>query len=221
MAIITDVKQIEEASSSDLVETYNALAGKSIKKFENITIARRRVEMAMLAAKNADGQTGVPKGTEPQVRTRAEIVAKAEAKSVPVPQGIDDDEPKFEPGSLGDRLNKAARAAKKIEPRPKKEKTAGAAKKEVIYAVQATFAGTSRPQAGSVRNNVLVYIQQATNGDKVVTSAVTIEALDKHFELNTRGYVQKLLEKNHLIILDEAAFNKAKPVKKPKAVDAA
>jgi hypothetical protein len=200
MTIIRDAAAIAAADTADLVETYNALTGKSIKKFENRATAERRVEMAIMAAKDADGHTGVPKGAEGKALDRAAIVEKAAAKGIPTPPALDEEDPKFEPGSLADQLNKAAAAAKPIAPREKAERKPGAPAKQSIYAVQATFKGTSKPQAGSVRNNILVHIQ---NADR---SAITIEALDKHFELNSRGYVQKLLEKDHLIILDAVQY---------------
>lgn len=209
MAILTKQEQIAEASTTDLVETYNALTGKAIKKFENREIAMRRCEMAMLSAKDADGHTGVPKGSDTQVRTRAEIVDKAESKGVPVPPALDEEEVKFEPGSLADQLSKAAKAAKPITPREKVKPAAGAPKKEAPYAVQATYKGTSTPQAGSVRNNVLLKVQASKH------CAITIADLDKHFEQPTRGYVQKLIEKNHLIVLTQEQFAAAKPVAKP------
>lgn len=212
MTILTNASQIAAASTSDLVETYNALAGKSIKKFETRTHAERRVEAAIMAAKEADGHTGVPKGTDPQAKPRKQIIAKAKAKGIPVPPALDEEEPVFVLGSMADQLNKAAAATEAIEPRPKKDKaTASTTKKESIFSVQATFTGTSKPQAGSTRNNVLLHVQSATN------SAATMEALDAHFEQNTRGYIQKLMEKGHLIVLDAAAFAAAKPVKYDKA----
>jgi len=205
--LITDVAQIEDASTEDLLYTYNQLTGGSVKRFSTREVAKRRVEMAMLSAKSADEQTGVSKGAEGEVKTREEIVAKAEERGQEPPPSLE--EPVFQPGTMAYELDKAAKAAKPIEPRPKKEKTAPAAERKALFAVQATFKGTSKPQAGSVRNSVLLHIQNAPN------SACTIEALDKHFDQNTRGYVQKLLEKNHLVILDEEAYKNAKPVERP------
>lgn len=210
--IITKVADIAGADTADLVSTYNALTGKSVKKFENRTVAERRVEMAILAAKDADGKTGVPKGQEPQAKPRAEIVSKAEEKGQQPPPALDEEEPTFTPGTMAYELNKAAKAAKHIEARPKRKKK-DAEPKKVLYAVVATFAGTSKPQAGSTRNSVLLHIQNAPR------SACTIEDLDKHFDGNTRGYVQKLLEKDHLQLVNEeqyAALPEVHP-NKPKA----
>jgi hypothetical protein len=63
--------------------------------------------------------------------------------------------------------------------------------------VRATFEGTSRPQAGSVRNAVLEFVQSAPE------HTATVEALEEHFQQPVRGYLQKLVEKNHLAIVEE------------------
>ena len=75
-----------------------------------------------------------------------------------------------------------------------------------LPAVIATNAGTSKPQAGSIRNNVLLRIQAAPGG------AVSVADLDAHFAQPTRGFLQKLIEKDHLrvITLDELAAAHAK-----------
>jgi hypothetical protein len=191
--LITSVAAIATAETGDLVFTYNQLTGKSIKKFETRAIGERRVEMAILAAKDADGKTGIPKGAEPQPKTREQIEEKAAARGIEPPPALDA-EPVFEPGTLAYELNKAAKAAKPIQERPKKAAGDGAsaAKKAPLHAVVATFTGTSKPQAGSTRNAVLIRIQS------MARSAATIEALDKHFEQSTKGYIQKLIEKGHL-----------------------
>jgi len=90
--IIREQKQIADASPADLVETYNALTGKAIKKFETRAVGERRVEMAMLAAINADGQTGVPKGANGKVKTAEELAVKAKDKGLPAPD-LDPDAP--------------------------------------------------------------------------------------------------------------------------------
>ena len=207
MTLLKTVAEVHEAGTADLLETFNHLTGGDVKRFASVEAGRRRVEMAMLAAKDADAKTGVPRGSEPQAKGRAEIEAKAAAKGVDTPESLDP-EVNFPPGSMGDQLLKAAAAAKPIVPRPKKEPKAPAQPRSSIYAVQATFAGTSKPQAGSVRNNVLLYIQNAKN------NAATIEAMDKHFQHDSRGYVNKLIEKDHLVTLTEEQYAAAVPTKK-------
>lgn len=207
MAILSSKSEIQEANGTDLVETYNHLTGADLKKFSSLEAGRRRVEMAFLAAQDSDAQTGIPAGTHPQPRGRAEIVAKAKKKGLPLPRSLDE-EVEFAEGTLGAELTQEAAAAAPITPRPKADPKAPRSARKVMFAVQATFAGTSTPQAGSVRNNVLVHIQAAKN------NAITIEALDKHFECDTRGYVNKLLEKDHLVLMDESQYAAAKPTKK-------
>lgn len=207
--LIADVQAIKEADAADLVHTYNQLTGKSVKKFENRTIAERRVEMALLAAKDADAKTGLPKGSEPQPQPRVEILRKAAARGTEPPPALDADnaDPVFQPGTMAYELDKAARNAQPIPKREPREKKAPADKK-VLYAVVATFAGTSKPQTGSLRNNVLLRIQGSPKG------AATIESLDAHFGINTRGYVAKLLERDHLRLLTEIEYA-ALPARNP------
>jgi hypothetical protein len=78
--IIRDQKDIKAASSADLVETYNALAGKSIKKFETRGIAEVRVANAILSAQYAAGKAGVPKDSKPKAATKKELSKKAVLK---------------------------------------------------------------------------------------------------------------------------------------------
>lgn len=199
--LITDAAQIKDADTSDLVHTYNALTGKAVKRFENRAIAERRVEMAILAAKDADAKTGLPRGQEPTAQPREAIEAKAAARGVAPPPALDaeDAAPEFKPGTMAYELDKAAKNSRPIAPRPRAKDTPKEPKKD-LHAVVSTFKGNSKPQEGSVRNSVLAYIQAAPK------SAATLATLEKHFGLNPRGYVQKLVEKNHLRIIDAAEF---------------
>lgn len=207
MTILTTQKEIQEASGPDLVETYNHLTGADLKKFSTVEAGRRRVEMAMLAAKDADQKTGVSAGSEGVVKGRDAIIAKAKSKGLPVPPSLDE-EVAFAQGTLGAQLTAQAESAPAIIPREKADPKAPRTTRKLMFAVQATFAGTSTPQSGSVRNNVLLHIQAAEN------SAITVAALDAHFQQDTRGYINKLLEKDHLVLLDEKQFADAKPTKK-------
>lgn len=207
MTILKTQSEIQEASGPDLVETYNHLTGADLKKFSTLEAGRRRVEMAMLAAVDADAKTGVPAGSEGKVRGRQDIVAKAKAKGLPVPPSLDQ-EVAFEQGTLGAQLTEQANSSAPIAPRERPDPKAPRATRKMMFAVQATFAGTSTPQSGSVRNNVLLHIQAAEN------SAITVAALDAHFQQDTRGFINKLLEKDHLVLLDEKQFAEAKPTKK-------
>lgn len=206
MTIIKNTSQLADADMASLVESYNHYTGATTKRFSSLEVGRRKVEMAMMSAKDADAQTGVPPGSNGEPKGRADIVKKAKAKGLPIPPSLDE-EVNFAPDTLGAELTKQVKEAKPIAPRPKAEPKAPGTPRKLMFAVQATFAGTSTPQAGSVRNSVLLRIQQAPN------NAATIADLDSHFDCDTRGYVNKLIEKNHLVLLDEAAYAAAKPVK--------
>lgn len=209
--ILKDAKGIADAQMNDLVETYNALTGKSIKKFENRAIAERRVEMAMLASKDADAHTGVPKNGEPKVRTRDEIKAKAKERGIEPPPAFDDEA--FPEGSLGDKLQAQAKEAPAIVPKPKAVKPPKSDRKRSgpIYAVQATYAGTTVLQAGSARNSILKRIQASPKG------AATTEELTKHFEGvgSLKGELRKLVQFGHIVELDEAGYASATPAVAP------
>lgn len=182
VTILRDAKQIAAAPTAQLVATYNALTGKAIKKFENRAIAERKVEMALLSAQDAAAHTGVPANTAPRPLTFAEL---AEAKAA-----------KFRPGSLAEKLAAEVAQQKPIQPLPKKTVTAAATPRVVIVAVRATFAGESRCQVGSKRAAVLKKVQDSPE------HTATVDALDKYFEFSTRGHLQKLLEKRHLVLVD-------------------
>lgn len=89
MAIITLPARIAEATAADLILTFNALTGCSVESFDSRAIAERRVEMAILAAKDADARTGVPKNTDPRVRTRKDIEAKAAERGIEPPAALE------------------------------------------------------------------------------------------------------------------------------------
>lgn len=207
MTILKTVDEVRAAGGPDLVETYNHLTGADLKKFASVEAGRRRVEMAMLSAKDADAKTGVGPGKDGQVKGRAEIVEKAKSRGLPIPPSFDG-EVAFKEGSLGAALTEQAASTSPIQPRPKADPSSPKVQRKPMFAVQATFNGTSSPREGSVRNSVLLFIQEQPK------SAATMVALDAKFDQDTRGYVNKLLEKNHLVLLDEAQFANAKPTKK-------
>lgn len=65
--LITNQNDIADATTEDLVHTYNELEGKSIKKFESREVAERRVANAILAATDRAGHRGVKVGETPKV----------------------------------------------------------------------------------------------------------------------------------------------------------
>jgi hypothetical protein len=182
--IIRDRDAVKGAAMEDLNHTYRQLKGEpGFKGFSNRAAAEVQVNMAIMAAQDAVGRAGVPKGVTPGALTPGEIKSKNPYKE----------------GTLSHQLHKAVSEQKPIEPRPKaseqpKEKRA---KRLTINKVRATNAGESRPQAGSIRNQVLQYVQNAPE------QMCTVAELEEHFQQNVRGYLQKLVEKNHLTIIED------------------
>lgn len=180
--IIRNRDAIRSASLEDLNHTYRELKGEpDFKGFTQRAAAEVQVGMAIMAAQDAAGHAGVPKGSLPPVLTAQELAAKTNP---------------YKEGTLSHALKEAVDKQTPIEPRPKKAE-APANKRMVIKRVMATFDGGSKPQAGSIRNQVLQYIQAAEN------HCCTVEELEAHFKQPVRGYLQKLIEKNHLVTIED------------------
>lgn len=64
MAILTNKSQIAEASTKDLLETYNHLTGESVARFSSAAAGRVRVQNAWMAAEDRAGHAGVKKGEQ-------------------------------------------------------------------------------------------------------------------------------------------------------------
>lgn len=183
--IIRDREAVRSASLDDLNHTYRELKGEpGFKGFTTRAAAEVQVGMAIMAAQDAAGHAGVPKGTQPPVLTATELAAKTNP---------------YKEGTLSHKLHEEIAAQQPITPRPKAEDKPPAerSKRVVIKRVMATFMGESKPQAGSIRNQVLTHIQQAEN------HTCTVEELEAHFQQPVRGYLQKLIEKNHLVIIED------------------
>lgn len=176
MTILRNQADISTADMEDLIETYNALTGNEVEQFQSRAIAERRTEMAMLAARDAAGHAGVPKGIEPQVKTMAEL-------------GINPFAPMVQ------QLHIAAEAAA-VEPmrvKPMKAREISARPlRSPLDKIRATFAGKSKPQEGSTRGKVLRAIQEAE------AHTITQVDLDALLGIHTRGFVQKLIEMGHV-----------------------
>lgn len=182
MTYITKAADIPNADTKVLVATYNWLLGKSIKKFSSRAAGEAQVANALMIAADRAAHKGVAKGTKPNVAD----------------------------GALGEgNEGKAPAAAPKVDPlaamtktlagnhvKLKAEKPARKSARTPVSTVQYVKGGRSKPQEGSIRNAVLQYI---IKGDE---HRRTIDSLEKHFAHPCRGYVQKLLEKGHLKIVD-------------------
>ena len=183
--LIRDRHAVFNAPLDDLNHTYRELRGEPHHPgFKDRSAAQVQVQMAIMAAEQVVAHAGVPVGADPVAKTVAELGHNPYAE-----------------GTMSHRLHEEIAAQSPITPRPK----AAALPVEqrparvTIRAVRATFAGTSRPQAGSVRAAVLKHVQDAPD------HTCTVEALEQHFQQPVRGYLQKLVEKGHLAIVEEPA----------------
>lgn len=183
--IIRDRNAVFQASLEDLNHTYRELRGEPTHPgFKDRSAAQVQVQMAIMAAEDVVAHKGVAPGAHPVAQTVAELGRNP-----------------YVEGTISHRLHAEIAQQKPIAPRPKKAdapQDAPANKRVTIRAVRATFAGTSRPQAGSVRNSVLEFVQKAAD------HTATVAALEEHFQQPVRGYLQKLIEKNHLTIVEDA-----------------
>lgn len=216
--VIRTQAEVPTASMADLLHTYTQLTGTAVKRFASRAAAERRVIDAIMAAADKAGHAGVGRGVKPAPKTVAERVQEASDKGkdpkaqLPDADGqepqdgveVDDSVNPYPIGTMAHGLWIATKAAKKVEPRPKAApRDPNAPKRRPVDAVRATFAGKSQPQAGSERNSVLVYIQSKKDA-KGNPLPVTMTDLEAHFQKNCRGFVQKLLEKEHIVLVEVA-----------------
>ena len=140
MTILRNPNHIATAEMADLLETYNALTGNAVERFESRAVAERRTEMAMLAARDAAGHAGVPRGVEPEVKTVAEL---ATPFNVMVQQLSVVAEPK--------RVREIK--ARELIARPLRKPA---------DKIRATFTGKSKLQVNSIRGPLPLYILKLT-----------------------------------------------------------
>lgn len=177
--ILRSQDEVAEAKMADLVETYNAMTGKAIKKFESIEIGRVRVNNALLAAENAAGHAGVNKHEVPKPLTVEEL--KAKKGDQPATNEADDASSTDQESTMSASKRAVKRTATKAA-RPKAKKEA----REVYSKVKFTEPDTTRrPQEGSMRTKVL-------NALKKRRSA-TIEQLSEDVKFDARPFVHKLV----------------------------
>lgn len=232
MTIIRNQSDIAEASTADLVETYNALVGKSIKKFENRSIAEARTRMAILAAENAAGHAGVTKGECPAAKTVAEIAAKGKTSSA-IALGEADEESAsqapaealeqpvapaaepvaatlaaapetnpYKPGTMAHQLWVATASMAKVERKPTK------AEKKTEAPARSAITHVRLTGRGTSK------LQAASLRNSVFEhiknrpgGVASLAELDEHFQTSCRGHIQKLIGVDHIepISAEEAA----------------
>lgn len=170
------MKPIALMTTPELLAEYNALTGKSIKKFSS----RAAGEKQLAGARVLFGKETVV--TPPPLP--------------PVPEDLKDDAMlnKLEPGSLLHQIYISAHAKQPIEKLPKRVKDSPSTQRKRIEAVRIPEGAQvlSKLQPNSMRAKIMEFIR--AQPDK----SATVEMLELKFECPVRGFLQKLLEKNHL-----------------------
>lgn len=186
MAVLRTQLEARDAPRSDLAETHLALTGQVLSADVSDAAARVQVTMAMLSAINQTAHIGVPKEWSPKVLTLTErgvLMSK-----------------KYPEGTLAADLDNKVAAKPARKPKADKADKKGAPKtpRLRLSRVAATTTGTSKLQANSDRYAVFTHVQAAG------PEGITVEALDQATGLSTRSYLQKLLEKGHIVVLETA-----------------
>lgn len=185
--------ELLDATDADLVETYNALTGKSVLDFASREVAQAQCSMAILAAQDAAAHRGVPKGTRtPPTATVEELGGTSAAQQLELPIGAATLNP-HPPESKSARLWEAAKEQTPIAPRPRAEKRAAPSEPRKRAAkFQATGAGVTKLNPASLRCGALRWIEKQPD------QTVTMDALRKEFGAAASGYVNKLLGGQHI-----------------------
>lgn len=189
MTLLKNQDETVDAKMADLVETYNTLTGKSIKKFESIEVGRARVCNAMLVAQDAAGHAGVPKGTDPAKLEMPAIVAgttKPQPTEKEPEMATTKKKPAAKKAAPAKKTKPTPKAAKK--PTPKASKPAAKASGRVVYTrVRLSEPATPRrPQANSKRSVVLAALRKRKEA--------TLDQLSTDVGFDVRAYMHKLVE---------------------------
>lgn len=182
MTILRKQSDIPGAAMADLVETYNAMSAKPVKKFVDRGTAEARVANAMLSAANADGATGIPKGSKPQPKTTAELADKVASKGLRA--------------TLAEKAGDAPPNPPRAKSQPKGEASERSPK---VARVEPTGEGRSKMRDDSARNIVFMAIVAAhkANRKKPVDLDAFAEA-QPELATGLRGHVLKLIYEGHL-----------------------
>jgi hypothetical protein len=214
MTILRNRKEItSETPTADLLETYNAMTGKEIKKFSSRAAAESQTAAAIMAAEDASGKLGVKKGQKPVAMTFAELEAARAAKA----SGAESQQaaksasgataepkakatPKPAPKATSLRASLAGKAqAAPNAPRPKSVKKAegeGRAPK-VCYVELVKGGGRSKMQEGSQRRAVFEKI--CAMKSESPKSPVNVDDVQEKFHSPVRGHILKLIFEGHLV----------------------
>jgi hypothetical protein len=209
MTIIRDRSKLAEASNADLLETYNAMTGKSIAKFASRAAGETQTSNAIMLGEDRAGKLGVKKGKKPVAMTVAEeqealkarglssellarIEATASAAGKPAPATA---APAAKPAK-GLRAKLAEKAqGEPFTPKAKPEKKGDGSRAPKVTHVLPKEGGLLKMREDSDRAKVLKLIQTSFARSK---KAVPVERITEQFERNCRGFVQKLIQFGHL-----------------------
>lgn len=215
VSILRSADELPDATMAQLVATYNALTGRtptgegvqrSITKFESREVGKRRVEQAMMVAKDADAHLGVAKGASGEVKTAEELAVKAAEGDKPAPEVNPTNTVTFPDGTLANALQKQAQEAPgPIAPRPRAEavkREPGAPRRGsgTSAFVKRTPEGTAKTKVrpDSARGVVLAALDSIHGKSK--NPAVAIAKITEHVGdgVGVPGAIQKLVELGHL-----------------------
>jgi len=161
---------------ADLLETYNAMTGKSIKKFSSREAGLRQCANALLAAANDAGHAGVPPNTTPQPETVEELRARVA---------------RDKPGSLTAQL--VAQVATQAPVAPRTERVG----RDPLVRFRIGTAPTAKLHAESARSRV--YKAAVALGAASPDGIVELVALNLQVGEPCAGHVQKLVTTAHLL----------------------
>lgn len=182
MDIIRDTSAVYTAPLDALNATYRALRGvPDHPGFTSVEAARPAVTNAIMAAQDVVGHQGVPPGTRPAAKTVEELGYNP-----------------YTPGTICHRLHEEITKQPAITPRPRRADNpeANVPKRTTLKIVRATGKGTSKLSAKSTRAAVLAAIARRPDG------VAAVSQLEADFNIPVRGYLQKLLEKGHIEVVE-------------------
>lgn len=199
--IIRTQAEIPEADTPTLLATYNAMTGKSVKKFASRAAAETQTAMAILAAEDAAAHLGVSKGGKPRAMTAEEVAAKLAAiKGSPrqLARAVESEDfsgpNPHKKGTPAYDLWLAGRDAKAA-------KTAERGRAPRITRVRATDSGATRLHPASKRAEVMMLV--SARGSVGKRPAIPLSDIQAAVGPNARGAVQKLITTGHLVAVEE------------------
>lgn len=235
--LINTVALLAEATGPDLVYTFKALGGKfkegSAERFASLAAGQRRVEMLLLAAKDADGHLGVEKDAQPVARTQAQLIEKAakkgraapalvetvDAGATPAPEEAVAPALAPAPGVLEFPANSLARKMQ-VQADAKAQRAAGVHTSKVIAALH-----PPPKRVKGERTNAFIAFRATNAGTSTFQEGSrrkamrdyiadapnqcrTLVEVEKKFDMPSSGEMGKLLMFNHVVGLTEAEYAK-------------